>query len=255
MFDKLRQRRASAARKEAAVKRMRAEHAAGILRWLIKHPEAAADARLAALVETAIGKLTDSAFNFEDARDSLYAAAGHAKGAGNRMWSAAADDAIKVIQSSWIGDPETRRLYTPDGTLHFPTLDVWAPQAFQSPAAQPLATPVQRAKTEAPRRTHVYVIRSSGSKLVKIGYAVNPGQRVRELQTGSPGKLAVAWSIPGRERLERELHRRFAEHRKNGEWFDLTQLGDAVAVVRDEVDRIRKEVTDKGVAARYFYDE
>jgi hypothetical protein len=83
---------------------------------------------------------------------------------------------------------------------------------------------------------------------------VKPEQRARELQTGSPGKLTVAWSLPGHEQLERELHRRFADYRKNGEWFDLTQLGDAVTVVREEVDRIRKEATDKGATARYFYD-
>lgn len=242
------------ARKETAAKRMRAEHAAGILRWLIKHPEAAADVRLTTLIESAIGKLTDTAFDFEDARDSLYAAAGHAKGAGNRMWSAAADDAINVLQAKWSGDRETRHLYNPDGTLRLPTWQELTIPSLQGGTAQTPAGPAQRAKAGTPRRTHVYVIRSSGSKLVKIGYAVNPGQRVRELQTGSPEKLAVAWSIPGREQLERELHRRFAAHRKSGEWFDLTQLGDAVTVVREEADQIRKEAASRGHVARYFYD-
>lgn len=253
MFKRLKERRAVNARREAAGKRMRAEHAAGILYWLVKRPEGAADVRLVALVDSAVGKLTDSAFNFDDARDCLYAAAGHAKGAGNSVWSAAAYDAITVLESSRGYDPGLRRMHEP-GSQFF-SLEAMAAQEMLRSVAVPTAPPVRRAKTDSPRRTHVYVIRSSSSKLVKIGYAVNPDQRVRELQTGSPGKLTVAWSIPGRERLERELHRRFAEHRKSGEWFDLTQLGDAVTVVREEVDRIRKEVTDKGVASRYFYDE
>lgn len=253
MFKRLKERRAANARREAAEKRMRAEHAAGILCWLIKRSDAATDVRLVALVEAAVGKLTDSAFNFDDARDCLYAAAGHAKGAGNSVWSAAAYDAIRVLESAQGYDPGLRRMYEPGATRLLSSEATTAQEILRRIAA-PTAAPAQRAKTGTPRRTHVYVIRSSSSKLVKIGYAVNPDQRVRELQTGSPGKLTVAWSIPGHERLEREFHRRFAEYRKNGEWFDLTSLGDAVTVVREEADRIRKEVTDKGHAARYFYD-
>lgn len=37
----------------------------------------------------------------------------------------------------------------------------------------------------------------------------------------SPVKLEVVCTWPGGPRLERWMHRRFAEHRQHGEWFDL----------------------------------
>lgn len=259
MFDAFKQRRAAKLRKEAAVLRMRAEHAAAILRWLTKQPGAADDERLTALVKAAEEKLTGDA-SCEDARDALYLTAGYARGTGNAMWAAAAQDAVNVLEDG--SDLERRRRYEPDGS----SKSLRAIDAFLSPGhpwvQEPVLSrdvPARKAAIPrpkpAPRPTRVYVLRSSASKLVKIGVAVNPEQRARDLQTGSPGVLTVAWSCSGREALERELHRRFAPHRKQGEWFDLTPLGTPVDVVRAEVELIRQKANDKGLTAHYFYEE
>lgn len=66
----------------------------------------------------------------------------------------------------------------------------------------------------------VYFI-TDGVGHVKIGYTVDVSARVRELQVGNPFPLSVIAAVKGGAQLERELHRRFAEHRMCGEWFKL----------------------------------
>jgi hypothetical protein len=55
---------------------------------------------------------------------------------------------------------------------------------------------------------------------VKIGYtAKSVKQRMDGLQTAIPIKLQLINSMPGTMRLEANLHQRFAEYRRQGEWF------------------------------------
>ncbi|MEV7282654.1 GIY-YIG nuclease family protein [Streptomyces sp. NPDC093111] len=75
----------------------------------------------------------------------------------------------------------------------------------------------------------VYLIGSTDSSLVKIGWTDNPNRRLRDLQTGSPVVLQLLAVFEGGPIVEAELHRRFADKRRHGEWFDLGP--DPVAVV------------------------
>ena len=64
-----------------------------------------------------------------------------------------------------------------------------------------------------------------GKQAVKIGLAVNPKRRVKELQTGNARKLALILTIgPMSEKkaahLEKFLHRKFKRLRLQGEWFE-----------------------------------
>lgn len=55
---------------------------------------------------------------------------------------------------------------------------------------------------------------------VKIGFSGGDlNERIRNLQTASPFPLDLYSTMPGTKRDERELHKRFADHRLNGEWF------------------------------------
>lgn len=55
---------------------------------------------------------------------------------------------------------------------------------------------------------------------VKIGYAKDPEQRMRELQTGNPGEIKLLAIVDHKgPAMERELHRQFAHLRIRGEWF------------------------------------
>lgn len=80
-----------------------------------------------------------------------------------------------------------------------------------------------------PRPDRVYLIGSPDSPLVKIGWSDNPKRRLRNLQSGSPVPLRLLAVYEGGHYVEAELHRRFADKRVHGEWFDLGP--DPVAVV------------------------
>ena len=60
---------------------------------------------------------------------------------------------------------------------------------------------------------------------IKIGIAVDPARRLRQLQTGNAHRLAVLRLIDSpvnAKRMERALHRQFKEYRTSGEWFALS---------------------------------
>jgi hypothetical protein len=72
----------------------------------------------------------------------------------------------------------------------------------------------------------VYLVTARGSGLVRIGLARDPGQRLRELQVGSPLKLELAHAQacadrPAAEAIVAELERRFAGRRAHGHWYRL----------------------------------
>lgn len=68
----------------------------------------------------------------------------------------------------------------------------------------------------------VYFARAGNSSFVKIGFASDVERRMRELQTSNSSPVEALISIPGDRALEGRLHKRFAAHRKTGEWFRLS---------------------------------
>lgn len=76
----------------------------------------------------------------------------------------------------------------------------------------------------------VYVIAQVGTSRVKIGYTRNVASRLKTLQTSNPYKLEVLWQTAGDMRLEETLHRRFAKHRTQGEWFEFGRLNPVKAI-------------------------
>ena len=70
-----------------------------------------------------------------------------------------------------------------------------------------------------------YTNKLRGESAVKIGIAVDPLRRIRELQTGNARRLHLLMKIgPMSEKLaaatERKLHKRFKKWRLVGEWFE-----------------------------------
>lgn len=65
----------------------------------------------------------------------------------------------------------------------------------------------------------VYFIQDDALFLIKIGWALNPLKRMRDLQTGSAATLTLLGSLPGDQDLERRIHFRFSQHHVHGEWF------------------------------------
>ena len=69
----------------------------------------------------------------------------------------------------------------------------------------------------------VYAIVDDRADAVKIGVAVDPSTRLRDLQAGNASRLRLVAVTPGGRPLERALHKRLAAHRlrEDGEWFAL----------------------------------
>ena len=64
---------------------------------------------------------------------------------------------------------------------------------------------------------YVYFIKTQNR--VKIGYSLNPFTREREIQTGSSEPVFLVALIEGTLQTEKSLHKRFAQHRLQGEWL------------------------------------
>ena len=70
------------------------------------------------------------------------------------------------------------------------------------------------------KKSKTYIIRGSANKLIKIGMSIDVDKRMRilEMQGGQTVKIQLV--IDGN--IEGALHRKFAKHRKIGEWFKLS---------------------------------
>lgn len=73
--------------------------------------------------------------------------------------------------------------------------------------------------------SYVYLIGDEAGR-VKIGLAIDPQKRLRQLQTGSSSKLRILATLPGDREDEQHLHKMFRAERRQGEWFEFT--GDPV---------------------------
>lgn len=68
----------------------------------------------------------------------------------------------------------------------------------------------------------VYVVGDLERDVCKIGVSTDPESRLQSIQQNYPHDLMVLRLFYGEaQRLESRLHRRYQEHRKNGEWFSL----------------------------------
>lgn len=66
----------------------------------------------------------------------------------------------------------------------------------------------------------VYVVRDDANSRIKIGTALNPLARLRDLQTGSSVPLHLIAMFAGGRKSERSFQETWAMRRLQGEWFD-----------------------------------
>lgn len=89
---------------------------------------------------------------------------------------------------------------------------------YQEVSSCTLPSTIQKPETSKP--SYVYFIEAGD--LVKIGVTKDVTKRLASLQTGSPARLNMIGFIPGTDKEEKELHRKFSSHRSHGEWFKKT---------------------------------
>jgi excisionase family DNA binding protein len=91
-------------------------------------------------------------------------------------------------------------------------------------------------RSESLERQMVYFIGGDHGP-IKIGRAMNPEGRLRDLQCGYPYELKILAACEGSAGVEQGYHRQFASCRLSGEWFERTPDLEA------EIARIRFAVT------------
>jgi hypothetical protein len=67
--------------------------------------------------------------------------------------------------------------------------------------------------------SYIYIVRAGDDGPVKIGWTANPKARLSYLAVDNPAPLRLLALTSGSMKEEKELHRRFAEHRIRGEWY------------------------------------
>lgn len=73
--------------------------------------------------------------------------------------------------------------------------------------------------------SYIYLIECLGpDKFYKIGYATNPQQRLKDLQTGCPYELNIVLEFPGGFCKEQEIHEFHKNSLVRGEWYNLTPM-------------------------------
>jgi len=77
----------------------------------------------------------------------------------------------------------------------------------------------------------IYFIQVGDKGPIKIGTAVSPEERLKQLQIGNHEKLNLIAIIPGDSSLENKIHRDLRKFRRDGEWFDATT--EVFAYIRD----------------------
>lgn len=66
---------------------------------------------------------------------------------------------------------------------------------------------------------HIYLIQNSNTSNVKIGFATNPCNRLRTLQTATDCELILLKTIDGTIKKEKLLHKKFKSYLIRNEWF------------------------------------
>jgi hypothetical protein len=81
----------------------------------------------------------------------------------------------------------------------------------------------------------VYFVQSPATGHIKIGVTRDVTARLAALQTIVPGGVELVLTVGGGVQMERELHAKFRNARRNGEWFERN--GDVEDFIRDALSR------------------
>ena len=70
------------------------------------------------------------------------------------------------------------------------------------------------------RRAVIYFLQAGEGGAIKIGYCRDLSSRMSAIQTHCPETLIILGVTGGTKETEKELHSRFSEYKRRGEWFD-----------------------------------
>lgn len=86
-------------------------------------------------------------------------------------------------------------------------------------------------RSAVPEKQMTYLIEAPGLGL-KVGLALNPEKRIRDLSTGSPVELRLLGTIPGGRAIESLIHEAMADRKLRAEWYSLDARDDLTTLFR-----------------------
>lgn len=90
---------------------------------------------------------------------------------------------------------------------------------------------------------YVYFIQKENEDIFKIGMTTkSPEKRLASIQTGSPDELILYGSISSSQpaKLEKEIHKKYKNHRIRGEWYSIP-VGEVKTFLDNHPDTIKRE--------------
>ena len=85
-----------------------------------------------------------------------------------------------------------------------------------------LHTEIKKETIKKVQNNFVYLMKSELTGLLKIGISIDPVKRRRTLETAQGGRIELLKIISGGRNIERKLHDKFSNYRKDGEWFEYS---------------------------------
>jgi hypothetical protein len=90
---------------------------------------------------------------------------------------------------------------------------------------------------------YVFVCLIGEYEYCKIGFSTSPEKRLKSIQTSSPEKTEVFFTVNGCRKHEKKAHFILDQYRTNGEWFKCTPQIAVDAVMKAKgVKRVKKSV-------------
>ena len=119
-------------------------------------------------------------------------------------------------------------------TAHLREIRRWREEAREDMLADAKVHALNTPKLPRSPNGWCYLYFARAGDAVKIGVAVEPESRLRNLRSGHHQEIILLAAIPAHAALERAVHERFANLRLEGEWFRLSdELAEFIHQVRD----------------------
>ena len=147
--------------------------------------------------------------------------------ASGMKWERDPDELITaLIESRWLDENKRHRLIVHDWPDH---CEESVKKALLRSNSDFLA---DYGASAGQKSSSIYFLYSPTVDRVKIGFTEgNVSKRIDSLQTGSAEKLVLIGTIPGSRYQETQLHKKWAQFRRDGEWFELS--GDFFAYLNE----------------------
>lgn len=100
----------------------------------------------------------------------------------------------------------------------------------------------------------IYLIVCDTTKTCKIGYSVNPTNRLKQIQACNPYSLHLKYMINGEIYEEKMLHKRFKEFSINREWYSYNNEIEEYFSTQKKRKKRNKNVVKKEILM-YEFDE